>query len=144
MRWGIQLYISTAPALFYLESMRALQFVPRRALKSTRTAGKLLRSNTACGKVFSSISSIPITLLFCTHVCHPRLFFDTFREKRLNKLLRAGINPHLNSTHKTYRKKVKKVFLLGKRISYHLKPRESERRRRRRKSHIACQADWGS
>lgn len=41
---------------------------------------------------------------------------------RLNKFLRAGINPHLNSTHITYRNQVKRSFLLEKLSSYHLNP----------------------
>lgn len=42
---------------------------------------KMLWSKTACGKVFSPVSSVPITLLFCTHVCHPHTFAGAFRER---------------------------------------------------------------
>lgn len=64
----------------YLACMCASRCMPWRGLKSTRM-GKRCYDQREHAKVFRSISSVPITLFFYTHVRQPRTFVDAFWEK---------------------------------------------------------------
>lgn len=110
-RWGEGCSYTSVQFQHFLFSMHAcLAVYALEGAEILKDREKMLWSKTACGKVFSSNSSVPITLLFCTYVCHPIFFFLIPWGKRLNKFFRADINPHLHWTHKTYRKQVKRSF----------------------------------
>lgn len=108
MRWGIWLHISAALAVVF--SMHVcLAFYALERTKIHKDGEKMLWSKPACGKVFISIIAVAIIFLVCTNICHPQISLLP-SGKRLNKFFRAGFNPHLNSTPKTYRKQVKRSF----------------------------------
>lgn len=75
-RWGEGCSYTSVQFQHFLFSMHAcLAVYALEGAEILKDGEKMLWSKTACGKVFSSNSSVPITLLFCTYVCHPIFFF---------------------------------------------------------------------
>ncbi len=79
---------------------------------------EMLWSKMACGKVFSSISSVPITLLFCTHVCQPHTLVNAFREK-VKQVPWSRHSSSLKVNSKNLQKAGQKVFLWEKLNSFY-------------------------
>lgn len=131
IRWGIQLHISTVPALS--QHSCAVQFMPWRGLKSTRTGNVMIKH--------ISWNGIQYT---CTHIWQRHAFVDTLRGGSgwTSSKEQAGIHANLKSTHKTYRKQVKRSFVGKAQQLQPLKPLGCEMRER--KSNTVCLTAWGS